>query len=44
MFKAFSDPPTVTLQRIKAFVTGNFQSFLDMTNNFNPESVKISNH
>ena len=34
LFRSISDPPTVTMQRIKAIVTGNLPSFIDLKNNF----------
>ena len=40
-FQAFSDPPTVTTQRIKALTSGNLPSFMEFTDNFDGKEVKI---
>jgi GPI ethanolamine phosphate transferase 3 subunit O len=34
IFNAFSDPPTVTLQRIKGITTGSLPTFVDAGSNF----------
>ena len=40
-FESFSDPPTVTTQRIKSLTTGNLPSFLEFTENFDGKEVKF---
>lgn len=40
-FQAYSDPPTVTTQRIKSLTTGNLPSFLDFADNFDGKEVEI---
>ncbi|KAJ7453679.1 hypothetical protein B0H11DRAFT_1820360 [Mycena galericulata] len=39
LFNAYSDPPTTTLQRIKALTTGSLPTFVDMGNNFGGSSI-----
>ncbi|KAF7333509.1 GPI ethanolamine phosphate transferase 3 [Mycena venus] len=39
MFNAYSDPPTATLQRIKALTTGSLPTFVDIGNNFGGSSI-----
>jgi phosphatidylinositol glycan class O len=39
LFNAFSDPPTATLQRIKALTTGSLPTFVDIGNNFGGSSI-----
>lgn len=34
IFRFMADPPTTTLQRIKAFVTGSLPTFVDVSSNF----------
>ena len=38
-FQAYSDPPTVTTQRIKSLTSGNLPSFLEFTENFDGKEV-----
>jgi len=40
-FQAYSDPPTVTTQRIKSLTTGNLPSFLEFTDNFDGKEVRF---
>ncbi|KAJ7261752.1 hypothetical protein B0H12DRAFT_1181365 [Mycena haematopus] len=39
LFNAYSDPPTVTLQRIKGLTTGSLPTFVDVGNNFGGSSI-----
>jgi phosphatidylinositol glycan class O len=39
IFDAYADPPTTTLQRIKALVTGSLPTFVDMGANFGAASI-----
>jgi phosphatidylinositol glycan class O len=39
LFNAHADPPTVTLQRIKALVTGSLPTFVDIGHNFGGASI-----
>lgn len=39
-FQAYSDPPTVTTQRIKSLTNGNLPSFLEFTENFDGKEVR----
>ena len=39
LFNAYADPPTTTLQRIKALTTGSLPTFIDMGNNFGGSSI-----
>ncbi|KAJ7773362.1 hypothetical protein B0H16DRAFT_1409433 [Mycena metata] len=39
LFNAYSDPPTATLQRIKALTTGSLPTFVDIGNNFGGSSI-----
>jgi phosphatidylinositol glycan class O len=39
LFNAHADPPTTTLQRIKALVTGSLPTFVDMGHNFGGASI-----
>ncbi|KAF7318085.1 GPI ethanolamine phosphate transferase 3 [Mycena chlorophos] len=39
LFNAYSDPPTATLQRIKALTTGSLPTFLDIGSNFGGSSA-----
>jgi phosphatidylinositol glycan class O len=40
IFDAYADPPTTTLQRIKALVTGSLPTFVDMGSNFGGSSIE----
>ena len=39
LFNAYADPPTSTLQRIKALTTGSLPTFVDIGSNFGGSSV-----
>ncbi|KAF9002881.1 hypothetical protein BDQ17DRAFT_1356258 [Cyathus striatus] len=39
IFNAYADPPTATLQRIKALTTGSLPTFTDLGNNLGPSSI-----
>ncbi|KAK2459526.1 hypothetical protein APHAL10511_008468 [Amanita phalloides] len=39
LFNAYADPPTATLQRIKAITTGSLPTFIDIGNNFDASSI-----
>ncbi|KAI0272081.1 hypothetical protein BGY98DRAFT_1002678 [Russula aff. rugulosa BPL654] len=39
LFNAHADPPTATLQRIKAIVTGSLPTFVDIGHNFGGSSI-----
>jgi len=39
LFNAHADPPTATLQRIKALVTGSLPTFVDIGFNFGGASI-----
>jgi phosphatidylinositol glycan class O len=39
LFNAHADPPTATLQRIKALVTGSLPTFVDIGHNFGGSSI-----
>jgi predicted AlkP superfamily pyrophosphatase or phosphodiesterase len=39
LFNAHADPPTATLQRIKALVTGSLPTFVDVGYNFGGASI-----
>lgn len=39
LFDTYSDPPTATLQRIKALTTGSLPTFVDIGNNFGASSI-----
>jgi phosphatidylinositol glycan class O len=39
LFNAHADPPTATLQRIKALVTGSLPTFVDLGFNFGGASI-----
>ena len=43
LFNTFSDPPTVTMQRIKTLTTGNLPSFVDIYNAFHHAQVHDDN-
>ena len=40
LFNARADPPTATLQRIKALVTGSLPTFIDIGYNFGGASIE----
>ena len=40
LFNAYADPPTATLQRIKALVTGSLPTFVDIGYNFGGASIE----
>jgi phosphatidylinositol glycan class O len=40
LFNARADPPTATLQRIKALVTGSLPTFVDIGYNFGGASIE----
>ncbi|KAJ7062944.1 hypothetical protein C8F01DRAFT_1135815 [Mycena amicta] len=39
LFNSYSDPPTATLQRIKALTTGSLPTFIDIGNNFGGSAI-----
>lgn len=39
LFNAYADPPTTTLQRIKALTTGSLPTFVDMGSNFGGSEI-----
>jgi phosphatidylinositol glycan class O len=39
LFNAYADPPTATLQRIKALTTGSLPTFVDIGSNFGGSSI-----
>jgi phosphatidylinositol glycan class O len=39
LFNAYADPPTTTLQRIKALTTGSLPTFVDMGSNFGGSAI-----
>lgn len=39
LFKFVADPPTTTMQRLKALTTGSLPTFIDVGNNFNSYAV-----
>jgi len=39
LFNAYADPPTTTLQRIKALTTGSLPTFIDMGSNFGGSAI-----
>lgn len=39
IFNSYADPPTATLQRIKALTTGSLPTFIDIGNNFGGSSI-----
>lgn len=39
LFNSFADPPTTTLQRIKALMTGSLPTFMDIGSNFGASSI-----
>lgn len=44
LIKTYSDPPTVTTQRIKSLMTGNLGSFIEFKDNFSGKEVKYKNN
>ncbi|EJU04330.1 hypothetical protein DACRYDRAFT_76742 [Dacryopinax primogenitus] len=40
LFHSYSDPPTTTLQRLKAITTGSLPTFIDQGNNFHSSSIE----
>lgn len=40
IFQTYVDPPTTTLQRIKALTTGSLSTFVDMGSNFGGSEIK----
>lgn len=43
LFTLLSDPPTVTMQRIKALATGSLPTFIDFKDNLQSESISEDN-
>ncbi|XP_023954366.2 GPI ethanolamine phosphate transferase 3 isoform X2 [Bicyclus anynana] len=43
IFRFMADPPTTTLQRIKALVTGSLPTFVDMSSNFAAMEIQEDN-
>lgn len=43
LFKILSDPPTVTMQRVKALATGSLPTFIDFKDNLQSESIAEDN-
>ncbi len=41
-FKAYADPPTVTVHRVQAMITGNLPPFVEITENFGSSVVILS--
>jgi phosphatidylinositol glycan class O len=41
--RARADPPTTTLQRLKAITTGNLPTFVDAGSNFNSDAINEDN-
>lgn len=39
LFRFFADPPTTTLQRLKALTTGGLPTFIEVSSNFNSQEV-----
>lgn len=39
LFRFFADPPTTTLQRLKALTTGGLPTFIEVSSNFNSHEV-----
>jgi len=42
-FKAYADPPTVTVHRVQSIVTGNLPPFVEITENFGSSAVSEDN-
>ncbi|KAF7995365.1 hypothetical protein HCN44_006472 [Aphidius gifuensis] len=43
LYKSIADPPTTTMQRIKAFTTGTLPTFIDIGSNFASEEITEDN-
>ena len=43
MFEIYSDPPTVTMQRIKGITTGSLPTFIDFSENFDSPAIQEDN-
>lgn len=43
LFRFVADPPTATMQRIKALTTGSMPTFLEVSDNFASEEIKDDN-
>ncbi|XP_078168361.1 alkaline-phosphatase-like family protein isoform X2 [Carex rostrata] len=43
IFKAIADPPTTSLQRLKALTTGGLPTFIDVGNSFGAPAIKEDN-
>lgn len=43
LFKFIADPPTTTMQRLKALATGGLPTFIDISNNFNSYEILEDN-
>lgn len=43
LFKFIADPPTATMQRIKALTTGSMSTFIDISSNFASSEIKEDN-
>lgn len=41
MFATYADPPTVTVHRIQALMTGNLPPFIEITENFGSSAVSL---
>lgn len=43
IFKAFADPPTTSLQRLKGLTTGGLPTFVDVGNSFGAPAIVEDN-
>jgi len=43
MYRFVADPPTVTMQRLKALTTGSLPTFVDVSNNFDSSEIAEDN-
>eukprot|EP00731_Ephydatia_muelleri_P016382 Em0009g806a len=43
IFKLIADPPTTTMQRLKALTTGSLPTFIDISSNFNSHEILEDN-
>ena len=43
LFKSIADPPTTTMQRLKALATGGLPTFIDIGSNFNSYEIQEDN-
>jgi phosphatidylinositol glycan class O len=43
IFKAFADPPTTSLQRLKGLTTGGLPTFIDIGNSFGAPAIVEDN-